>query len=239
MHPSSAGKVTHLPRSACAPSRSGRVCSRHEAIELSRLCAARPDLSRVMLPMRRAFVFPTLCQECGFRLRGQLSGCCDPCRQPLSLRRLGAARHIAAASIRAQAGKVAVRRSGAGATGPASDGGVVRSGRWPVPISAPSTPTMSVTSRTMHSSAHEGRATSPRRDVAEPNVGACDAARRRRHPRPHLDVSPPEGRGHRVSAIGRVSRVRIPGTARMPAVETAVSVPPHLSCRWIYPSETN
>lgn len=53
-------------RSACAPSRSERVCSRHEAIELSQLCAARPDLSRVMLRMWRAFVFPTLCQECGF-----------------------------------------------------------------------------------------------------------------------------------------------------------------------------
>jgi hypothetical protein len=53
-----AGKVTHLPRSACAPSRSERVCSRHEAIDLSRLCAARPDLSRVMLRMWRAFVPP-------------------------------------------------------------------------------------------------------------------------------------------------------------------------------------
>ncbi|CAN7725860.1 hypothetical protein [Mesorhizobium sp. LjRoot246] len=42
------------------------MCSRHEAIELSQLCAARPDLSRVMLRMWRAFVFPTLCQECGF-----------------------------------------------------------------------------------------------------------------------------------------------------------------------------
>ncbi|WP_292212306.1 hypothetical protein [Mesorhizobium sp.] len=42
------------------------MCSRHEAIELSRLCAARPDLSRVMLRMWRAFVCPTLCQECGF-----------------------------------------------------------------------------------------------------------------------------------------------------------------------------
>jgi len=78
----------------------------------------------------------------------------------------------------------------------------------------------------------------PRGDVAEPYVaehvtllgGAGTQG-------PHLDVSPP-GQGHRVSAIGRVSRVRIPGTARMPAVETAVSVPPHLSCRWIYPSET-
>lgn len=39
---------------------------RHEAIELSRLCAARPDLSRVILRLWRAFVFPTLCQECGF-----------------------------------------------------------------------------------------------------------------------------------------------------------------------------
>ncbi|RWP58322.1 hypothetical protein [Mesorhizobium sp.] len=42
------------------------MCSRHEAIELSRLCAARPDLSRLMLRMWRAFVFPALCQECGF-----------------------------------------------------------------------------------------------------------------------------------------------------------------------------
>ena len=105
-----------------------------------------------------------------FRLGGQLSGCCDPCRQPLSVRRLGAARDLAAASIRAQAGKVAVRWSGAGATRPASDGGVVRSGWWPVPTSAPSTAMMSGTSRTVHSSAHEGRATSPRGDVAEPNV---------------------------------------------------------------------
>lgn len=94
----------------------------------------------------------------------------DPCRQPLSLRRLGAARHIAAASIRDQAGKVAVRWSGAGPTRPASDGGVVRSGWWPVPTSAPSTAMMSVISRTVNSSAHEGRATSPRGDVAEPNV---------------------------------------------------------------------
>jgi hypothetical protein len=44
------------------------VCSRHEAIELSRLCAARPDLSRVTLHMWRAFVFPAPCQECGFVL---------------------------------------------------------------------------------------------------------------------------------------------------------------------------
>ncbi|RWC92894.1 MAG: hypothetical protein EOS73_35315, partial [Mesorhizobium sp.] len=58
--------VTHLPRSACAPSHSEWVCSRHEAIELSRLCAARPDLSRVTLCMWRAFVFPALCQESGF-----------------------------------------------------------------------------------------------------------------------------------------------------------------------------
>ncbi|WP_292644716.1 hypothetical protein [Mesorhizobium sp.] len=58
--------MTHIPRSACAPSRSERVCSSHEAIELSRLCAARPDLSRAMFRMWRAFAFPTLCQECGF-----------------------------------------------------------------------------------------------------------------------------------------------------------------------------
>lgn len=40
--------------------------SRHDAIELSRLCAARPDLSRVILRLWRGLVFPILCQECGF-----------------------------------------------------------------------------------------------------------------------------------------------------------------------------
>lgn len=40
--------------------------TRHEAVELSRLCAARPDLSRVALRMWRAFVFPLLCEQCGF-----------------------------------------------------------------------------------------------------------------------------------------------------------------------------
>lgn len=34
--------------------------SRAEAVELSRLCAARPDLTRVALRLWRAFVFPTL-----------------------------------------------------------------------------------------------------------------------------------------------------------------------------------
>jgi len=41
--------------------------TRQEAIELSRLCAARPDLSRVALRLWRAFVFPALCQRHGFR----------------------------------------------------------------------------------------------------------------------------------------------------------------------------
>lgn len=40
--------------------------TRHEAVELSRLCAARPDLCRVALRLWRAFVFPALCEECGF-----------------------------------------------------------------------------------------------------------------------------------------------------------------------------
>lgn len=40
--------------------------TRQEAIELSRLCAARPDLSRVALRLWRAFVFPALCQRHGF-----------------------------------------------------------------------------------------------------------------------------------------------------------------------------
>lgn len=40
--------------------------TRHEAVELSRLCAARPDLSRVALRLWRSFVFPALCEECGF-----------------------------------------------------------------------------------------------------------------------------------------------------------------------------
>lgn len=39
--------------------------TRDEAIELARLCAARPDLSRVMLRMWREFVFPAF-----FRSRG-------------------------------------------------------------------------------------------------------------------------------------------------------------------------
>lgn len=41
--------------------------TRREAIELSRLCAARPDLSRVALRLWRVFVFPVLCQRHGFR----------------------------------------------------------------------------------------------------------------------------------------------------------------------------
>lgn len=162
--------MTHLPRSACAPSRSERVCSRHEAIELSRLCAARPDLSRVMLRMWRAFVFPTLCQEFGFVWAVSYQDAAIHAGNVYRFDGWVQPANIAAASIRAQAGKVAVRWSGAGTTRPASDGGVVRSGWWPVPTSAPSTAMMSVTSRTVHSSAHEGRATSPRGDVAEPNV---------------------------------------------------------------------
>jgi antitoxin VapB len=39
---------------------------RHHAIELSRLCAARPDLCRVVLRLWRTVVFPVLCEECGF-----------------------------------------------------------------------------------------------------------------------------------------------------------------------------
>jgi antitoxin VapB len=40
--------------------------TRHEAVELSRLCAARPDLCRVTLRLWRSFVFPALRAECGF-----------------------------------------------------------------------------------------------------------------------------------------------------------------------------
>lgn len=40
---------------------------RHEAIELSRLCAARPDLCRVALRLWRSFVFPALCRQRGCR----------------------------------------------------------------------------------------------------------------------------------------------------------------------------
>lgn len=41
--------------------------SRRQAIELSRLCAAQPDLCRVALRLWRAFVFPTLCLDRGCR----------------------------------------------------------------------------------------------------------------------------------------------------------------------------
>lgn len=41
--------------------------SRCEAIELSRPCAARPDLCRVALRLWRAFVFPALCEAHGFK----------------------------------------------------------------------------------------------------------------------------------------------------------------------------
>ena len=40
--------------------------NRTEAIELSRLAAARPDLSRVVLRLWRAFVFPAICAEGGY-----------------------------------------------------------------------------------------------------------------------------------------------------------------------------
>lgn len=40
---------------------------RREAVELSRLCAARPDLCRVALRLWRAFVFPALCEAHGLR----------------------------------------------------------------------------------------------------------------------------------------------------------------------------
>ncbi len=40
---------------------------RREAVELSRLCAARPDLCRVVLRLWRAFVFPALARERGYR----------------------------------------------------------------------------------------------------------------------------------------------------------------------------
>ena len=39
---------------------------RSEAIELSRLATARPDLSRVVLRLWRAFVFPAICAEGGY-----------------------------------------------------------------------------------------------------------------------------------------------------------------------------
>ncbi len=41
--------------------------TRREAIELSRLCASRPDLNRVMLRLWRAFIFPELSKDHGFR----------------------------------------------------------------------------------------------------------------------------------------------------------------------------
>lgn len=41
--------------------------SRRQAIELSRLCAARPDLCRVALRLWRSFVFPVLCAQRGCR----------------------------------------------------------------------------------------------------------------------------------------------------------------------------
>lgn len=40
---------------------------RREAVELSRICAARPDLSRVVLRLWRSFVFPALCHDRGCR----------------------------------------------------------------------------------------------------------------------------------------------------------------------------
>lgn len=39
---------------------------RTQAIELSRLAAARPDLTRVVLRLWRAFVFPVICAEAGY-----------------------------------------------------------------------------------------------------------------------------------------------------------------------------
>ena len=38
---------------------------RHQAIELSRLCAVRPDICRVVLRLWRLFVFPAIAQERG------------------------------------------------------------------------------------------------------------------------------------------------------------------------------
>ena len=40
--------------------------TRDQALELGRLCAARPDLCRVMLRLWREFVFPDLCRAHGF-----------------------------------------------------------------------------------------------------------------------------------------------------------------------------
>lgn len=40
---------------------------RSEAVELSRLCAARPDINRAMLRLWRAFIFPELTVTHGFR----------------------------------------------------------------------------------------------------------------------------------------------------------------------------
>lgn len=40
---------------------------RCDAVELSRLCAARPELSRVVLRLWRVFVFSVLAHERGFR----------------------------------------------------------------------------------------------------------------------------------------------------------------------------
>lgn len=41
--------------------------TRRDAVELSRLCAARPDLCRLALRLWRSFVFPVLARERGYR----------------------------------------------------------------------------------------------------------------------------------------------------------------------------
>jgi hypothetical protein len=44
-----------------------RVLTRRDAVELSRLCVARPDLCRVALRLWRSFVFSVLARERGYR----------------------------------------------------------------------------------------------------------------------------------------------------------------------------
>ena len=41
--------------------------TRHDAVELSRLCAAKPDLCRVALRLWRSFAFPAIAVARGYR----------------------------------------------------------------------------------------------------------------------------------------------------------------------------
>lgn len=69
--------------------------TRHDAIELSRLCAVRPDLCRVALRLWAILRLSgnRLCTR--LPLGGQLSECCAAQREPLSVRWLGHTRPIA------------------------------------------------------------------------------------------------------------------------------------------------